>query len=508
MSRNKGTFNFSANFEPLLKAPLDARSVVQNYTDLINPSTWMDADNLVWLYDGAIVAVVNDPSRGIYFLKESSTYINYSSWEKAGTGTATDTSIKGVLNVGDGSANVFVSIDSSGNVLLRSFVGTGAAVVYEDGNRIVVGLDASFAGEVNYGINIGSGDVSLYYGKNLEALEFRTIKAGTGITLTYQDASTIRIDASISGSIDGSILASRVIYDPSMLDPSLSMPLTVGGIPAGTKVYDLRGDSVTTILNDLLFPTQYPTLTGPSNSFTITPTSGSATLQEVGAVININSVASLNRGSISPQYSAASPYRSGLSNGYDYSGTGLVDVSSAVSPNNQTITSYTVLIGNQPNWTSRIYYDAGVQPYDNKGNIYNTPLAAGVTGTISRTFEGVYPLFATTVNITTLTQQSLNSMLSGNNISMTVFAETGGNKQKFEIPTAWTGPPTNRPLVAVQQYNTVSAQWEYPGGTAATSLLLWTTSAVTETVQGNIINYTRYTYNGTDRSSVQIRLVF
>jgi len=96
-------------------------------------------------------------------------------------------------------------------------------------------------------------------------------------------------------------------------------------------------------------------------------------------------------------------------------------------------------------------------------------------------------------------------MITGNNVTMTMVAESGGNKQKFEIPTAWTGA---RPLVAVQQFNTVSSTWEYPGGSAASSVALWTTSSVTESVQGNTINYTQYTYNGTDRSSVQIRLVF
>ena len=66
-------------------------------------------------------------------------------------------------------------------------------------------------------------------------------------------------------------------------------------------------------------------------------------------------------------------------------------------------------------------------------------------------------------------------------------------------------------------YNSVSGNYEYQGGlnlpsTIAAdreiSLTYWTIFAVTESVQGNTINYTRYEYNGTDRGSVQIRLVF
>ena len=66
----------------------------------------------------------------------------------------------------------------------------------------------------------------------------------------------------------------------------------------------------------------------------------------------------------------------------------------------------------------------------------------------------------------------------------------------------------SRPLLGIQTYNAFTMNWEYEGGNAAQSLLRWTTSSVQETIQGNSINYTRYTYNSTDRSSIQIRLIF
>jgi hypothetical protein len=91
---------------------------------------------------------------------------------------------------------------------------------------------------------------------------------------------------------------------------------------------------------------------------------------------------------------------------------------------------------------------------------------------------------------------------------MNLVSDSSPNKQKFEIPCAWLSTPTNRPLVGVQQYNTVSAQWEYPGGSQGSSLALWNCSTSSETIQGNSIGYCRYTYNGVDRSAVCIRLVF
>lgn len=384
---------------------------------------------------------------------------------------------------------------------LRTLKGEGIIQVSASDGEITIFADASIVGAGVDGRNIGSGDVSIFAGKSGLDLLFKTIKAGSGVTLSYPDPSTIQIDVSGGGSFSGDVSASHVFYDP-LLDPSLSMPTSVGGIPAGTKVSDLAGDSVTSILNDLLFPTQFPILTGPTNGFTITPTTGLSNYQEIGAVININSAASFNRGSISPQYTAASSFRSGLPNNYDFAGFGLIDASSTLLSNNQTITGYTVIQGNQPSWSSRVMYSEGVQPYDSKGNIFNVPLSAGTTGFLNRTFEGVYPLFGTTSSITVLTKQTLVSMLSATNIVFNLVPETGGNKQKIEIPVAW------RTLIGIQQFNTFTSAWEYPGGSASASLLLWTTSATTESIQGNIINYTQYTYNGTDRSSVQIRLVF
>src|ERR1035437_5528671 len=85
MSRNKGTFNISANFEPLVKAPYDARSKVNLYSDLIDPSIWADPNGNVWLYDGAIVSVSNDidsSKNGLYFLANSSSYTVTNSWTK------------------------------------------------------------------------------------------------------------------------------------------------------------------------------------------------------------------------------------------------------------------------------------------------------------------------------------------------------------------------------------------------------------------------------------------
>jgi hypothetical protein len=93
-------------------------------------------------------------------------------------------------------------------------------------------------------------------------------------------------------------------------------------------------------------------------------------------------------------------------------------------------------------------------------------------------------------------------MLYSNNIEILFVAEPEDNsvKHKFEIPVAWT---TARPLVAVNYFNVVSNQFD-----SANKISEFSTSAVTNTIQGNSVNYTRYTHTGLAAGARRIRLVF
>lgn len=284
-----------------------------------------------------------------------------------------------------------------------------------------------------------------------------------------------------------------MLFIPDACD-NLTMLNSVGGFDAGTTVGDLRGKSYDSLWLDLLFPTINPTYVAPSCSVD----DAQNPLQEIGLTMNITFTNTLNRGQILVNGTFQN-YRSGPANSYNWSGFGLSTPTGGNTNNNP---SYTVVIGNQT-CTASVDYDQGPQPLDSKGNPYDSPLSAGTTPSATHTIEGVYPLFGTTSSISNPnTQQALVSMLTGNSVVFAMVTESGGNKQSFDIPTAWTGAPTNRPLSNVQTYNTVSSAWE------TTGLGQWTTSSVTHTVQGSTINYTRYTYNGSDRGNVSIRLVF
>ena len=322
-------------------------------------------------------------------------------------------------------------------------------------------------------------------------LYFKRIADSSTVTVTESSAGIITIET--GGTATG-------VYD-SALDPSVEMPSPVGGIPSGTSVADLDGDSLSSLWDSLLFPTAVPSLVSPSNSLGTSPG-----LQEIGASISFTITGGFSRGSISPQYPpTASAFRSGLPNTYTYTGAQIAGSFPSTSlSNSQNITAYTVLQGSQ-SWTGNVSYDAGVQPYDSKGNPYLSPLPAGTTTNKTVSFEGVYPLFATTSNITTLTKQSLVSMTSGNNIVFSMVSEVGADKQQFEIPNAWL---VSRPLVGIETYNTTSNSWEYQGGNAASSLTFWTTSASSQTIQGISVTYLNYKYNGLNRGNIDIRLKF
>lgn len=256
---------------------------------------------------------------------------------------------------------------------------------------------------------------------------------------------------------------------------------TVGGITEGTV---FSGASMTTMWNSLLKQEKFPLITAPFSIFTSNQTG----FREVGESLSISFNSSYNRGSISPQYTASSPYHSGLPNEYQYIGPGLISKTKTDLSDSQTINNYIVLINGQ-SWQNRVSYDIGVQPKSSYGNDYLTPLESGTTEYITRTITGVYPAFATTSNLTVLTKQTLISMNS-NYIEVVMIAEDGINKQQIKLPDVWSE------ITGIEFFNSVSGSFEWIGGSKSNSLLTFTMSSSTEIIQGNTIPYKVFTHNG------------
>ena len=339
--------------------------------------------------------------------------------------------------------------------------------------------------------------------------------AGTGVTLnsvTTPSGTTVTINAqggvpfgglTTTGTSGAATLsASGVLNIPiyssggaGSYTNATAMPQSFPGtgsfanIAAGTS---FANQTFTEMMNAMLYPTLDPTLTAPSSTFTLTQQG----LQETGATLGtLNFNATLNRGSINPQYTSAEPFRSGLPNAYDYTGTTLpATVPSTSTSNAQTISNYLVLLGAQ-SWTGSVDFDAGVQPKDSVGGNFGSPLSAGTTSTVTRTITGVYRVFATTASAGTFSPQSLQSMTTTIQVSM-VAEVAAGPKQGISIPAAWSA------ITGLKQFSPFTNQFEIvPNGLAAFNI----TNENRNSPDGTSVAYKRYTHTGTTIGARQLQ---
>jgi hypothetical protein len=314
----------------------------------------------------------------------------------------------------------------------------------------------------------------------------------TGDTLTLSGTTIIagRIRYNGATPITGATQLTSKAYVDSLISTAtgysaiynLASPasITLGGISAG---YVLTGRTTNQIIQSLLVPTLFPTLTNPSNSFS----NASAGNYEAGVVISFNVTANFNRGSISPQYTSASPFRSGLANTYNYSGSGLpATVSSTSNSNLQTISSYTVLIGTN-SWSSSVSYDAGVQPKDSVGGNFGSPLAAGTTGSQSTSLTGYYLRFygPRATSVTTSAQvRSLGTSEYQSANAQTFILNTGAVETKFIVAL-----PVGRTISSVVDLDALNAV------ITSQYVSLGTISVNTGGGSGAAINYNIYEMN-------------
>jgi len=279
--------------------------------------------------------------------------------------------------------------------------------------------------------------------------------------------------------------------------------IEVGGMAFGTQ---LTGKTYTQLFEEILVPELEGTITAPSVGIGLSATG----LYEIGCSLSQTVTGTFNQGCIDPQYCSVSDKRSGLPNAFCFVGTGMTSgFQACASLIASDATTFPVGIGTT-SWSLCTRYDAGSPALSNKGNEYCAALVSGCSTSSTASIYGVYPLWATCDNITTPLEQvtPLYNMASATNICLQLATETASDKQKFEVPCAWLGAPTSNPLVGVCLWNSVGGSWEYQGGSAGASLTYWTCSSASETVQGNSVGYCQFTYNGPQRGTVCIRLVF
>lgn len=277
--------------------------------------------------------------------------------------------------------------------------------------------------------------------------------------------------------------------------------VAAGNIAVGAKLENL---TLQEFAERLLTKEINPVVTQPSASIAISGLA--AGLQEIGTKATLSFTSTFNRGKVDKGWgdkATMNAYYSGLPTSYTYTGPSLPTgaVSSTALTDSQSATDYIVADGAQ-SWKVTVAYDAGdYQPLTNYGNNFSTKCAAGTKTSNTITITGVYPVYATTANITTLTKQNL---VSKGTLTYTMAAETDEHKWSIRYPASWGN------VKGFKVADVGSSAFNFMGGGQAESLQQWTISdqSVDVNVNATGVAYKQYTFNGANQGVMQLQIVF
>ena len=353
--------------------------------------------------------------------------------------------------------------------------------------------------------NIGSSEINEIVNILEPPIEIKPISQGFTVFLATQngeekawvyngDSGTFGLNASKTSLSDfNQISTTTQTTGEAFLEEDVPTNIEVGASKANTLIPE--GTSFTDYVKLVHQNVFNPTFVNPQFSLT----RGSLSLRIAGSLDSFNLTYNFNRGSILGNIVG------GIWNPYEFqnprAGEAISFVINGVSNGTSNVLSlvdYEVLLGVNT-FNGSVTFAQGVQPLNSEGNAFGSPFPSG---TESRTamFEGVYPLFGTTTNINTLTQQPLISMIGGNLIEFSLVDETDSNKQTIEIPDAWL---SSRPLQSIQYFNSFSGQWD-----TSNKISDFAVTSVNKTISSNSVGYKRYTHIGARRIGLLIRIIF
>lgn len=289
----------------------------------------------------------------------------------------------------------------------------------------------------------------------------------------------------------------------SALDATIAMTQTIGGLSAGTTVADLDGDTISSVLDSLLFPTAPPTFSQPY--ITVTGTSG---LKVIGSSNSFTISTTANQGTLS---NPSGPYAGDVNFTYIYAGTGSFwdDNIGFTAPN--TIDDYEIVnhiayIGTNQ-WEVQIMFDNGPMPLDSTNTPFPSAQYTAPSVDQSVQFEGVYPYFlGTSAGEDQFTERALITFGANNVECLQNYAEDSGNSgnpvlnHRILVPVARSAG-----AITIQVFNpngSGAAAW--PDNTA-----FWTEGAqVQRTIENQLVDYRVFTKDGSSGGSNNYRLVF
>lgn len=254
----------------------------------------------------------------------------------------------------------------------------------------------------------------------------------------------------------------------------------IGGIPAGTTAGELKKKTVSQILDDLLFPTVYPTFQAPTASLSFKSTSATPALQEIGTTgSTVPTAGSFNTGFNQGKIMIAGVEKQKRA-GALKEGESFIYINN--EPDNKDFP--TEIPNGTITYKYRAAYEAGPQPLDSKGGNYQSPLPAGSVDSSAVTVTGVYPYFTNKDKNDAFAKLPLttNTKLTG-----LKFVAEGTNKHIFKLPATYT-------VTKIEMLNTLSNQYEDFGVSRFTK----TTESIQ--VQGKAVSYAVYTRNDSGKN--------
>jgi hypothetical protein len=517
MSRLTGQTSVAVNADILMNSPFDTRSWTPYYSGLTDGT-------IPQPYKGMLVSVYDDveSKNGLYFCTDvGGTGVittENTEWVKVGSDIASITSSTfvvsaGTLNFsGTSSASTFQTsgifeyvndISLSGNSL--------SGYTNTSGNTPVFGgvIDAATGGYLSGSTLYLTGTGFLSSGTTITGFGTLTSNPFTGGTSSAGTGGTTALTATlvVSGQTTGTTIDLENVLT---FTNESTTKRQVGGIPSGSLLFQ-SGKTIHQILQEIFYPVDYPTITDISTSLTrnnVTPGFNSNSLQIVGTTGIVTLTASYTSGTSLVTGNASTLRRTGPVNSYTYSGAGIptpVTQPSTVSSSAYPLPSppYTVIEGLN-SWIVKIGYDIGQQPVDDSFQSYNDSdttqfTQAGTATTLTLSIEGVYPISASTGSGNVdLIQQTLVSMVSNSNISITLPAETQSYKQRFILPEQ-----LHDKLDTFQLYNGTTNNYD----TVPVENFADVTSFGTLSINGNNVDYYLYQYNKpdpTDESKIKL----
>ena len=287
----------------------------------------------------------------------------------------------------------------------------------------------------------------------------------------------------------------------SALDSSISMTQTIGGLSAGTTVADLDGDTISSVLDSLLFPTAPPTFSYASSNL-----SGVSGLKVIGSSNTFTLTTTANQGTLS---NPSGPLAGDVVSAeiWDINGNTSIGVTAPNGVDDWTVNNWIAHAGNNL-WYLMVYFATGPMPLDSTNSPYPSAQFIGPYDEMDAvSFEGVYPYFlGTSAGEDQFTERALITM-SANNVECL---------QNYPEDSGATGNPVlnHRILVPVaRSAGAITIQVFNPNGSGAAAwpdnTAFWTEGAqVQRTIEFNQVDYRVFTKDGSSGGANNYRLVF